>query len=128
MNTVSLLIYLTHVIPTLGAIFAVASTILGFTTLGSFIVLLIAKAEASNSHATENDKRRPTTILSILKPVAITGIISMILTVLLPNTQTMYMIAASELGEEIIVSDEAKVLYQDLRDILASYKSEEETE
>ena len=122
MNTVSFLIYLTHVLPTLGTIFGVAASALGIVSVLSIIVWFVAKFEASSYRATEDDKRFPTTVLSIVK-LAVSGfLISSVLTVIFPNTQTMYMIAASELGEEVIVSPEAKQLYQDLREVLASYK------
>lgn len=122
MNTVSFLIYLTHVLPTLGIIFGIAATILGITSVISIVVWFVASGEASSHRATEDDKRLPTTVLSIVKLAASGFLISGLLTVVFPNTQTMYMIAASELGEEVIVSTEAKQLYQDLRDVLASYK------
>lgn len=125
MNTVSFIIYLTHVLPTLGAIFGTAAVVLGIVSVGAIIVWLIAKEEASSYRATEDDKRFPATVLGVVK-FAVSGfIISAILAVIFPNTQTMYMIAASELGEEVIVSPEAKQLYQDLRDVLASYKKVE---
>ncbi len=126
MNTVSFLIYLTHVLPTLGAIFGVSAIVLGLVTVGSVVVWLIAKGEASSYRATEDDKRFPSTVFSVLKFASVTFVVSALLAVILPNQQTMYMIAASELGEEVIVSPEAKQLYQDLRNVLSSYKKTEE--
>lgn len=126
MNTVSYLIYLTHVLPTLGTIFGVAAAALGIVTSVTFVFFLVAKGEASSYRATEDDKRLPVTALSVLKFVTIGFIVSSILTVIFPNQQTMYMIAASELGEEVIASPEAKQLYQDLREVLSSYKKIEE--
>lgn len=126
MNTVSFIIYLTYVIPTLGTIFGVATVVLGFTTLIGIIAYFCAQHDASSYRASEDDKRFPTTVLSMLKLAGFSFATSLILAVVLPNQQTMYMIAASELGEEVIVSPEAKELYQDLRDVLSSYKKTEE--
>ena len=46
---------------------------------------------------------------------------------LTPSEKTIYMIAASEMGGEVVQSQEAKELYDDLRSIIKGYLKESES-
>jgi len=48
-------------------------------------------------------------------------IIICLFAVLIPSSQTLYLIAGSELGETAINSPEAKALYEDIRGVIQSY-------
>lgn len=47
---------------------------------------------------------------------------------LIPSSQTLYLIAGSELGETAINSPEAKALYEDIRGVIQSYSVLSETD
>ena len=126
MNTVSFLIYLTYVLPSLSTIFGIAAFVLGMATLVAIVTYLVAKGEASSYRASDDDKRFVVTVGGIVKFLVIGLVPSFLLALTIPDRQTMYMIAASELGEEVIDSPEAKQLYQDLRDVIDTYKKKVE--
>ncbi len=125
MNTVSWLIYLTYVIPSVSWFATAWAIVFGTATIFLIIMWNIYNAKANERWAEPEDKEFPETIAKQFKWVIPSGLLCLVLANIVPDQQTMYMIAASELGEEVIMSDEAKVLYQDLRDILATYKVKE---
>ena len=127
MNTVSWLIYLTYVIPSVSWFATVFAFGLVISALLSLFVYGVAKSVTNEVNATKEDRAFPNAILKQLKWIVPSAALCFFVANIVPDQQTMYMIAASELGEEVIISDEAKVLYQDLRDILATYKAKEVT-
>lgn len=127
MNTVSWLVYLTYVIPSISWFAAAGAVVLLVAVVFLIIFWNVTNAEANSKYAKPEDKEFPTFIAKQFKWVIPSFLLCLFTATVTPNQQTMYMIAASELGEEVIMSNEAKVLYQDLRDILATYKAKEAT-
>ena len=41
--------------------------------------------------------------------------------VLTPSSQTLYLIAGSEIGEQVVMSEDARAIYDDVRAVLRSY-------
>lgn len=122
MNIVSFLIYLSSIIPSLGTAFLVLAIAGVIAAVLLVIIYFIALDTASSSCANTEDKEFPPKVLYWIRTTIITTLVLVFLSTLFPDQKTMYMIAASELGEEVIQTPEAKQLYQDLRDVLDSYK------
>lgn len=127
MNIVSWLIYLTYVVPSISWFAAAGAVVFLVTVVFLIIFWSVSSIDANSRYAKPEDKAFPTAIARQFKWVIPSFLLCLFIATVTPNQQTMYMIAASELGEEVIMSNEAKVLYQDLRDILATYKAKEAT-
>lgn len=101
MNTLSLLIYLSNVIPNVGLVFGVA----GF--LGIPILVLIGIVWSG-----EIDKNQ----FPKLKPWLIASGISLLISTLIPDQKTIYMIAASEMGEAVVTTETGQEVFNELKD------------
>lgn len=122
MNSLSWLIYLADVLPSLGGILSFAAypaiiatvifTIGFFSTLG------------------ESEKEEHDFAARILKTAVTVALICGLFGALFPSKQTIMMIAASEFGEKIATTDKAKNLggksYQALDKFLSEYLEEKE--
>lgn len=120
MNTVSLILYFTAILPNVSwvaSLFATVSVI-GFFAFAFFHALASTDPDITES----NSKHIKDSVIKGLKYTIWSLIISIPITIAIPDQKTMYMIAASEIGEEVIQTEEAKIIYQDIRDVLSTYK------
>ena len=101
MNTLSFLIYLSNVIPNVG--------ILLFLTgiLGLPVLVFIGAVWSSDTGKNQFLK---------LKPWLIACAVSMFLSALIPNQKTIYMIAASEMGEAVVTTEAGQEIFNELKD------------
>lgn len=101
MNTLSLLIYLSSVIPNIGLVLGIA----GF--LGIPILVFIGWIWSD-----ETDKNQ----FPKIKPWLIASGISLLIATLVPDQKTIYMIAASEMGEAVITTEAGQEVFNELKD------------
>lgn len=99
MNELSVLIYLSQVIPAFGVLCTIVGVIISVIFLLRFIFL----------EKIEELKK------------ALYGVLLIAAFVILPQQHTMYMIAASEAGEFVLNLPETKEIYEDLRMVIQSY-------
>lgn len=125
MNTLSLFLYFAEVIGSLkglleaGIIFGLIGTVIGS------VAWLIWYNKDYRNH--DNDEKINARFLQFVKTAFIIAMTSMVLYIFVPGQQTVYMIAASEMGETVWESEEAQDLYDDLRTIISNYaKGEDE--
>ena len=99
MNNLSLLLYFAEVIGSLKWLLG-AGIIFGLIgTVGGSNVWLIWYKEEYRRH--DNDEKINARFLQFVKTCFIVAITSMVLYVFAPGQQTVYMIAASEMGETV---------------------------
>ena len=111
MNTVSWFLWLTHVVPSVGVVGATLAVLSGFAVV--FFMFHIIEA-------TGEDRM----LLRFMKLAIVAFFIGVVVRVVTPTEQVMYMIAASELGEQVLDTPEARAIYQDIRNVLQSYTRE----
>jgi len=116
MNTLSWLMYVADVLPSVGVLFAV----LGVAAVGATGIMLVIGASMreyekydSPQHAAGRALQRAG-LLKVL-PLAFPLIL---FAVVIPSKQTILMIAASEMGETVVKSPEAQEIFTDLKTIL----------
>lgn len=119
MNTLSWLLYGADVLNNLGTFFTVigiVSLIIAIpTTLCGYIIVWDIKKDRS-SNEIWFEPRKYVRIVAILALVV--GIALNLISIIIPSKQTMYMIAASEMGEVVIKSDEGAEIYNELKAIV----------
>lgn len=103
MNTLSLLIYLPSVIPNVGILLGFA----GF--LGILILVFVGTVLY-----VETDKNH----FPKLKPWLIASGVSLLIATLIPDQKTIYMIAASEMGEAVVTTGAGQEVFNELKDTL----------
>lgn len=101
MNALSFLIYLSSVIPNVGIMLFLAG-ILGLPVL--VFIGGVWSAETGNNQFPN------------LKPWLITCAVSLFLSVLIPDQKTIYMIAASEMGEAVVTTETGQEVFNELKD------------
>jgi len=125
MNILSLFIYFAEVTNSLkGALNAGI-----FFGVAAFILTGITYLLWYNDDYSPRDEEDQETNKKFLKTLKIAGIVllsSIAIQVLVPGKQTLYMIAASEMGETIWESEEAQGLHDDLRTIIKNYAQGED--
>lgn len=113
MNTLSILIYLAGVSADLGGVTFALAIVCSLLAVPLAIIHLIGTIESQEK------------LLSIAKPnlkKAVIGAISfLLLSSFIPSAQTMYMIAASEMGEEVINTEEIQLLREIIVTELENY-------
>jgi len=120
MNTLSWFLYLASVS---GQITFVIRFFVIISLLAMPVIILILSVWAGdNSNSREHKEELYNLRDRVLKMVWI-PIIMAVLVSFIPDTQTMYMIAGSELGETAITSPEAKSIYDDIREVIKSYSN-----
>lgn len=113
MNSLSLVIYLADVIPSLSIL---VGGILIIITILYGIGLFIGLAQYDVSDDTTIWKR----VISTLKYMAPVCILLTLAFVLIPSRQTILLIAGSEFGEEVVTTPEAKELLEGIRQVIKS--------
>lgn len=116
MNSLSWFFYLANVLPAISSfLFAV-----GFSL--SVGIALYVVAYKSPDHPFQG-------LLTGLFPfpykLCSVPLVFFLFSILIPQEKTIYMIAASEMGETVVQSEEAKELYDDLKGIIKGYLKEE---
>ena len=114
MNTLSWFLYVADVIGGIGLMFG---TIGGLLFLGGWIFaipgyMVIWTVFRDQEEAAKKSKEA----FAWLSPrMVIAGFLMITASVLVPSKQTMYMIAASEMGEVVVKSEEAKEIFGELK-------------
>lgn len=109
MNTLSWLLYLADVADSAKPLFGFIAFVVGlFGGIGVTMLWVISAAESL--------KKAPAIVVSILWVTVL--IPSATLSILIPSKDTIYLIAASEAGEVVVKSDEAKAIMVGLRNII----------
>lgn len=101
MNSLSWFIYFADVVGTLSVLF----TLVGIVSLAVSVVSLIIKEK----------------INSFVAYFAISSAFLFLVATLIPSKQTLYAIAASEIGEEILKSEEGKQVINALKEYTLSF-------
>ena len=104
MNTLSLLIYLSEVIYSLGTFVVIGLTL----SWGSYAYYRVMRW-------VEGDKATP--VLPSNKWLWVSGL-CLLLLVIIPSKETFYLIVASEAGEAVMKTPEAQDLLSDVKEIL----------
>lgn len=101
MNTLSLLIYLSSVIPSVGVFLVFAGG------LGIPILTIVGAFWSGETDTNQFGK---------LKPYFITCAVAVFIAVLIPDQKTIYMIAASEMGEAVVTTETGQEVFNELKD------------
>lgn len=109
MNNLSLFMYFAGVVEGLSILLDMTILLLGVTAALTLVFCFV------------EIKKIP----SFFKWLVITTFILAFIVILIPSKQTLYLIAASEIGETTLNTPEAQEILSDLRKILKSYISEE---
>jgi hypothetical protein len=121
-NTLSWLIYASDVIPNLGGVFIAFA-------IGSAIFCAILFIFGSTTRDSSQYSRAPKesqqdtwdrgkkSQITAFKLLAI-PVICILIAVVIPSKNTFLMIAASEVGETVVKTDEAKAILKDLQDVI----------
>ncbi|MBC8718412.1 hypothetical protein [Ochrobactrum sp. Marseille-Q0166] len=109
MNTLSWLLYLADVAGSAKPMFGFIAFMVGLMGGAGVVVLWVISA-------IEDIEKLPATIVTVIW-VLIT-IPSLALAILIPSKDTIYLITASQAGEVVVKSDEAKEIMSGLRDII----------
>lgn len=105
MNTLSIFLYLANVIPNL-------------SVLGFFLILIaFAFAFVLPARNVEMFSREHNPFMGLTRTITwVVLVIGLIFTTLVPSERTMYMIAASELGEIAVMNEEVQEVFNALKE------------
>ena len=101
MNTLSLLIYLSAVIPSIGIILSAGSVII------PPCLVIIGGVWSAETEKNQFPK---------LKPYFITCAVALFISIMIPDRKTIYMIAASEMGEAVVTTEAGREVFNELKD------------
>ena len=101
MNTLSLLIYLSSVLPSAGLM------LLFLGIFGLFVSLLVGGFWSGETETNQFPK---------LKPYFVTCAVAIFISILIPDQKTIYMIAASEMGEAAVTTETGQEVFNELKD------------
>ena len=101
MNTLSLLIYLSGVIPSIGIILSAGS-----------VAILPCLVIIGGVWSVETEKNQ----FPKLKPYFITCAVALFISIMIPDQKTIYMIAASEMGEAVVTTEAGQEVFNELKD------------
>jgi hypothetical protein len=101
MNTLSLLIYLSGVIPSIGIILSAGS-----------VIILPCLVIIGGVWSAETEKNQ----FPKLKPYFITCAVALFISIMIPDQKTIYMIAASEMGEAVVTTEAGQEVFNGLKD------------
>ncbi len=105
------------------------AVISSITLAAIFIIACINKQmsqEYPDSPESKKELNLAKRLFSILPKLFITVVIFMSLTIIVPSTKTMYLIAGSEIGEGIVVSETGKRVQEAINKKLDEYLTEPE--
>ena len=110
MNSLSWLIYMAQILTSLGYLFITLGTLALLATIGGAVCMIVFTTFEHDKEAFAKTNRRGRVIVSIFAPMTV---IFILVGNLLPDKDTLYAIAASQLGEQIVSSGDAKALAND---------------
>jgi len=111
MNSLSWILYFADVLSKLGDIFAGLGAVLMFVSIVCIIPGFLVVWQYSSEQFAQS-KRTFGRISLIGIPIATFMII---VSIFIPSKETMYMIAASEVGETVMTSNDGKEIYAELK-------------
>lgn len=115
MNTLSWFLYVADVINDLSFTFGAIGGLM-FIVGWIFIIPGYMIIWTKMSHHKEEDIDKSKAAFAWLSPrMIVAGFLMIMASVLVPSKQTMYMIAASEMGEVVVKSEEAKEIFGELK-------------
>ena len=115
MNTLSWLIYAADVLPSVGTFMGIIGGIL-LVFLAVWAFFLAGPMASMERQETANDLRSFS--LKLVKLMWLPGVVLMT-SFLIPETDTIYMIAASEFGEQVATTPEAQDVFDKLQTIMS---------
>ena len=122
MNNLSYILYFAEALPVVASNIQLVLLLAVFAYLAYAIIFMILKADGTDAYAKIYDKekyKKWTDSYPIFSWWATAvAIFLFLLTSLVPSKETIYLIAASEVGEVAVESDVGKELLQDLSEIL----------
>lgn len=124
MNSLSWLVYFSNVIPNIGAFMLIVGVLSIFTS--GVAAAICAGIHSENSHGRYGGEPKYARAQDYFNQkkwkfwikTASVGLLMMFLSTLVPSERTMYMIAASEIGETIVTSPEAEEVLGELKDTI----------
>ena len=129
MNNLSIIIYFADVVPKLGSLFAILSTLSVFVMVLSSIAYLQKRSEFIDSeregasfakHAQET-KSSMDFWIKIFRRALTIFLVAIIPSIAIPKRDTIMMIAASEYGETALKSDDVQEIVNPARQILKKW-------
>lgn len=121
MNSLSWFIYLTQVVPGLGQMFTGFAIVLGTALALSFMV----RGMASDEDDYEEELKPK--FIKFQKYSTICVVVFALLSTVIPNRQTLILIAASEVGEKVYQSDKVKSIIDPSVELLQEWIKKELT-
>ena len=129
MNNLSIIIYFADVVPKIGSLFAILSTLSVFVIVLSSIAYLQKRSEFIDSeregasfakHAQET-KSSMDFWIKIFRLALVIFLVAIIPSIAIPKRDTIMMIAASEYGETALKSDDVQEIVNPARQILKKW-------
>ena len=122
MNNLSYILYFAEALPVVASNIQLVTILTTFTYLAYVVVFMLLKSDGTDTYARMYDKekyKKWTDSYPIFSWWAAAVLFFLfLLTSLVPSKETIYLIAASEVGEVAVESDVGKELLQDLSEIL----------
>lgn len=101
MNELSWLIYLAGVSGNIGGVMIAVAVVSGVVSAGCLVASGAIRIEAWD----DEEKRKSTQVLAASKKPIVICVAASIMAALIPSSETVYAIAASEMGERVIKSE-----------------------
>ena len=128
MNDLSWLLYGAEVLANLGAFFAIVGVFGLITSCIGLFCALVVQNDTRRYGEEDLDYKKATALRALLTRYIVVFFVVTSVAMLLPSKQTMYMIAVSEMGEEVIQTPEfekvRKLVNQYLDDSLSGEEAE----
>ena len=129
MNNLSIIIYFADVVPKLGTLFAILSTLSVFVIVVSSIAYLQKRSEFRNSvregagyeKYAHDEKSMMDFWIKIFRLALVIFLVAIIPSIAIPKRDTIMMIAASEYGETALKSDDVQEIVNPARQILKKW-------
>ena len=129
MNNLSIIIYFADVVPNLGSLFAILSTLSVFVIILSSIAYLQKRSEfidseregASYAKHAQEAKSSMDFWIKIFRLALVIFLVAIIPSIAIPKRDTIMMIAASEYGETALKSDDVQEIVNPARQILKKW-------
>lgn len=129
MNNLSIIIYFADVVPKLGSLFAILSTLSVFVMVLTSIAYLQKRSEfieseregASFAKHAQETKSSMDFWIKIFRLALVIFLVAIIPSIAIPKRDTIMMIAASEYGETALKSDDVQEIVNPARQILKKW-------
>lgn len=120
MNTLSILIYAGSVVGSIKILLVAFATLMIFGIIGMAINYANVMDDSNPRYSWGDEKTYQEAKNGMAKLVKITWIpvVLPFVSALIPNQETIYLIAGSEVGQQVIQTQEAQEVYQSIKDIL----------